>query len=246
MPKACPSDKIINPATGRCVLRTGPIGKKLLALSKKVPTPTPTTCPPDKIVNPKTGKCVLRTGAIGKNLLAAQTPSKPKAKPKAKKSPTRPSPAPSATKPKAKPKAKKSATSPSPGDALEDLLDQLPKGRSKVKAPTLPRGQVGVRTEQWDTQRKPTRKADRQTVYDQCGEKCFLIPEEKKYPVCAGKSGNPSCDFDCDGVRAARNNAFIVLNRKNLQNEKQSQGWATRAIPAAELIGVNHCGWSVN
>lgn len=28
--KECPDDKIINPETGRCVLKTGAIGKKLL------------------------------------------------------------------------------------------------------------------------------------------------------------------------------------------------------------------------
>jgi len=75
----CPSDKILNPKTMRCVLKTGAIGKKLLSLIndnkdnkkelKKEDKKKDKTCPPDKILNPKTMNCVLKTGAIGKKLL---------------------------------------------------------------------------------------------------------------------------------------------------------------------------------
>lgn len=41
MPKECPDDKILNPATNRCVSKTGTIGKKLLKASVPAPTPTP-------------------------------------------------------------------------------------------------------------------------------------------------------------------------------------------------------------
>lgn len=61
----CPKDKIINPATGRCVSKSGKIGQALLAKKK---------CPPAKIVNPETGKCVSKLRKIGKSL----TPSKKK------------------------------------------------------------------------------------------------------------------------------------------------------------------------
>ena len=40
--KKCPSGKIINPKTGRCINKPK---------SKKV-------CPPGKIINPKTGRCI--------------------------------------------------------------------------------------------------------------------------------------------------------------------------------------------
>jgi len=82
---SCPPDKILNPASGRCVLRTGAIGKKLVAKEKAngkrpangLPTPPPAPpaaapCPPNKILNPATKKCVLRTGAIGKKLVAKE------------------------------------------------------------------------------------------------------------------------------------------------------------------------------
>ena len=60
----CPSDKILNPASGRCVSRTGKIGLKLLAKPKSPKT----KCSKDKILNPSSGRCVSRTGKIGKAL----------------------------------------------------------------------------------------------------------------------------------------------------------------------------------
>jgi len=75
----CPPDKIFNPATGRCVKRTGKIGKELLKRenkskeTKEVKTKPKNKqkqdCPPDKILNPATGRCVKRTGKIGRELL---------------------------------------------------------------------------------------------------------------------------------------------------------------------------------
>lgn len=79
----CPPDKIMNPATGRCVLRTGAIGRKLakeiaapaVAVEAAPAVPAPAAapvsdgCPPGKIRNPKTRRCVKRDGAIGKKLL---------------------------------------------------------------------------------------------------------------------------------------------------------------------------------
>jgi len=47
--KDCPPDKILNPKTGKCVLRTGVIGKKLLKGDDS-----------DKILNPKTEKKLLK------------------------------------------------------------------------------------------------------------------------------------------------------------------------------------------
>lgn len=55
---SCPLNKIKNPVTGRCVLKTGAIGKKLLRV-----------CPENKILNPDTKRCVLRTGKVGLGIL---------------------------------------------------------------------------------------------------------------------------------------------------------------------------------
>ena len=80
----CPPGKIRNPKTGRCVKRTGAIGKKLA--SKAVVTRAgagagtgTNDCPPGKIRNPKSGLCVLKTGRIGRKLVASKHPPVPRA-----------------------------------------------------------------------------------------------------------------------------------------------------------------------
>ena len=52
--KDCPPDKILNPATQRCVSKTGAIGKKLMAKGVRIikPKVIKKDCPPDKILNP--------------------------------------------------------------------------------------------------------------------------------------------------------------------------------------------------
>lgn len=101
--KKCASSHIINPKTGRCVLKTGPTGKKLLAQKKKSKSPSrpPKSrviadedtmcgkkhCTDIQICNPKTKRCVLKKGAIGKRLLAGSVnPEKKLSKKSTKKS----------------------------------------------------------------------------------------------------------------------------------------------------------------
>ena len=80
MSKPCTPSQIRNPATGRCVSKTGAIGKKLLDI-KKPKTPKKKLCDPEKIRNPATGRCVSKKGAIGKKLLDIKKPETPKKKP---------------------------------------------------------------------------------------------------------------------------------------------------------------------
>jgi len=73
----CPPNKICNPKTKKCVLRTGRVGKALekgppaapVAKPKKTCSPP---CPPNKICNPETGKCVLKTGRVGMKIAQQQ------------------------------------------------------------------------------------------------------------------------------------------------------------------------------
>jgi hypothetical protein len=72
----CPAGKILNPDTGRCVLRTGKIGQEVLRRKKSPKSASrksasrKSACPSGKILNPDTGRCVLRTGKIGQKVLA--------------------------------------------------------------------------------------------------------------------------------------------------------------------------------
>jgi serine/threonine protein kinase len=55
----CEKDKVINPKTGRCVNKSGKIGKSILS---------------DKIMNPTTGRFVMKTGKIGKEIIKQSSP----------------------------------------------------------------------------------------------------------------------------------------------------------------------------
>jgi len=76
-PISCPPDKILNPASGKCVKQDGAIGKKLLEAAAvaapaipAIPAPKATKkCPPGEIRNPASGRCVSVHGKIGKMLL---------------------------------------------------------------------------------------------------------------------------------------------------------------------------------
>ena len=86
----CQKDKVLNPKTGKCVLRTGKIGQEILKSEKKPIEPKvkpdledKSKCSSDKVLNPKTGKCVLRTGKIGQEILKAEKkPVEPEVEPK--------------------------------------------------------------------------------------------------------------------------------------------------------------------
>ena len=61
MSTLCPSDKILNPRTNRCVKKTGRTGKKLIPVKDK-------QCDENKIINPRTKRCVKRLSRIGRKL----------------------------------------------------------------------------------------------------------------------------------------------------------------------------------
>ena len=74
----CSSDKICNPTTGRCVKKTGKIGKKILNklnTRKSKSKCEGVICSSDKICNPTTGRCVKKTGKIGKKILKKVRPT---------------------------------------------------------------------------------------------------------------------------------------------------------------------------
>lgn len=108
----CPPDKIINPYTGRCVSRTGRVGRQLLRGEEprqqqqqqqqpRTGNDCPRPCDPTKICNPQSRRCVSRTGTIGRRLLRFNSPrrqSPPIIRPAATRPPPRP-PTQTATRP---------------------------------------------------------------------------------------------------------------------------------------------------
>lgn len=96
--KPCKSNEIRNPATGRCVKKTGEIGRKLVRPSGASPRVAPPAsprrsakCKSDEIMNPATKRCVKKNGKIGKALLKPASKKKSPIKKKSK-SPKKASP----------------------------------------------------------------------------------------------------------------------------------------------------------
>jgi len=92
--RPCPAGQVRNPASGRCVSRSGNIGRRVRFDAGNVLTPRPARrprpapavapappapavaaaggprpCPPNQVRNPATGRCVSQTGAIGRRVL---------------------------------------------------------------------------------------------------------------------------------------------------------------------------------
>jgi hypothetical protein len=62
----------------------------------------------------------------------------------------------------------------------------------------------GSRTRGWSAD-APQRGLDRQFLRDQCGNKCFLIPETYGFPICPRcVDGHCKCQIDCRGLAAAK------------------------------------------
>lgn len=123
---------------------------------------------------------------------------------------------------------------PSPSPSLKNLVPMpvLPSPRSQMKFAKIPsleetlkhtrqparreklermieEGKAeegrGIRTRGWGA-RSPTRGRERHQLKQECGNKCFLLPEEEKFPICASprmSGGKSSCEVDCGGVQAA-------------------------------------------
>jgi hypothetical protein len=75
----CPSGKICNPSSGRCVNINGAVGRNLVhgqavsqIIQKIGEKQCKTPCLANKICNPKTGRCVARAGPIGKRLILGE------------------------------------------------------------------------------------------------------------------------------------------------------------------------------
>jgi len=64
----------------------------------------------------------------------------------------------------------------------------------------------GIKTRGWDA-RAPTRGKERHQLHDECGDKCFLLPESEKFPICASPrmtGGKSKCAIDCGAVLSAK------------------------------------------
>lgn len=55
------------------------------------------------------------------------------------------------------------------------------------------------------SEKAPKKGKQREQLAKSCGGKCFLMPEKRKFPVCARCNGSVcTCKPSCEGLKAAR------------------------------------------
>jgi len=69
-PKKCPDGKVLNPATGRCILSKNAAKAKVAKAAVKK---SPKKCPDGKVLNPATGRCILSKKATKAKVAKAKT-----------------------------------------------------------------------------------------------------------------------------------------------------------------------------
>lgn len=87
------------------------------------------------------------------------------------------------------------------------IINPLTSRQIKVDGPTYKKLQAqglsldhrGSPTRGWK-KASPKRGSERHKMKRHCGDKCFLLSDAEKYPVCR----RGSCDIDCRGVTSAK------------------------------------------
>lgn len=81
--------------------------------------------------------------------------------------------------------------------------------------------------------RAPRTVPEREAVFERCGSKCFLIPEERKFPVCERETR--TCKADCGGLLSAKIRArqwgYWPLVGKKVEQLYKESGCSTKKTP---------------
>jgi hypothetical protein len=97
---------------------------------------------------------------------------------------------------------------------LEETLrtTKQPAKRAKLEAMIAGKKYLegrGMKTRGWAA-RAPTKGKERHQLHAECGDKCFLNPEQEKFPICASPrttGGKSKCEIDLGGLQSAYNRA---------------------------------------
>ena len=96
-----------------------------------------------------------------------------------------------------------------------DFVTPLSKKPEPTQVAPKRRGSV---TRGW-AEDAPKRGYPRHLLKEQCGDKCFLMPETEKFPICPKCIGKKcSCQIDCRGLYSAKIRAH-QYKYTNLYNE---------------------------
>lgn len=73
----------------------------------------------------------------------------------------------------------------------------------------------------------PKSQRDRRSFKERCGSKCFLRPQDLKFPICSS-----NCEPQCNGLLSA----YIRAKQWN---------YNTEALKARHIGRQNNCGWAL-
>lgn len=88
-----------------------------------------------------------------------------------------------------------------------------PTKKKKISKATKAKGKYSrEKLKKWSSE-KPKRGEEREKVIKDCGSECFLVPNERKYPVCSKSAGTSGCKLSCNGILAALNRSRMVTGK---------------------------------
>lgn len=95
---------------------------------------------------------------------------------------------------------------------LEKTLEitQQPARRAAIERMIQKRSRYPLSATRGWSVRSPKPGAERSQLRQECGDRCFLLPGEEKFPICPSPrvtGGKSTCEIDCGGAQAAYNRA---------------------------------------
>ncbi len=70
-------------------------------------------------------------------------------------------------------------------------------------------------------EKKPHTKKERELLYKTCGKNAFLIPTDRKFPICQKLDAkNKTCTYNCNGLKAASRRAGEFKYKNVLKKSK--------------------------
>jgi hypothetical protein len=141
-----------------------------------------------KIINPDSNRKITVGGTVYKKLVEEGKLQKHSAGRPSRKSSRSP---------------RKSSRSPRKSSRSPRKSSRSPR-KSSRKSPRSPRK---LTSKGWK-QASPQRGTPRKKLLEECGKKCFLIPDKKKFPICKKCSrGKCDCKPDCRAILSAKRRA---------------------------------------
>ncbi len=95
-----------------------------------------------------------------------------------------------------------------------DKLYNYFREKKPIRSTKMSKGKKYFEREIYWKSRYPKKGTERHKLKENCGSKCFLLPEEEAFPVCpVCKEDVCTCDGDCAGLLSAYRRARQLVSR---------------------------------